>query len=683
MSLRGGRASIVGLIAGVLLFAAPAAPRTEALSGPVPRTADGTPGTVVSSGGFDGLRDSDNCGAPHCLQPPDPTVAVNESWIVQAVNEQLRFTSRTGTAVATTVSLPAFFGISGQAGESDPRVAWDALHERWILSYMSWDCATGDLRLAVSDGTDPTAGWQRFDFQSPGLVPDFPAIGTSADKIVLAANYWAIDTAKTECFGNSYRGTRMVAWDWAAITGGNGAATAAATPLDSGHLNFRPALGLGLAPTDTTVHAFVQTQSGKIEYAALTGSAAAGTLALSGPADTAFPPLMQAARVVRPGQGLGIGPLDEHVSDALWRAGRLWFVSTSSCAPNQPSTCVRVGTLSTVDGSVVQDVYLGNDGMDTYVGGLGIALDGTAYVVVSRSTQSSPISTYVTYQGPSDAPGAFHPFSLVRGGGGPYEGSRWGDFVMVPYDPLDPHSVWQADEVPDATGDWTTWVSKLSSVAGPPLAGPPSAGILVPSTLGAAVSVRLDWPRPFDPGAVASWQLQERRSGGDWGTVADATTTPSLTRGLAPGTTYEYQVAATGPGGTTGSFSTSTLVAPALFQEASSQATYSGSWFTSRSAPASGGRTRYATRSGAKMTFWFAGRGIAWVAPKGPVRGSARVYVDGVYAGTVSLYSRTGFSRQLVFGRAWSVSGPHTLSIVVAGTAGHPRVDVDAFVVLR
>ena len=36
------------------------------------------------------------------------------------------------------------------------------------------------------------------------------------------------------------------------------------------------------------------------------------------------------------------------------------------------------------------------------------------------------------------------------------------------------------------------------------------------------------------------------------------------------------------------------------------------------------------------------------------------------------------FRRQVVFTHSWSTPGAHTIRIVCAGTAGHPRIDVDA-----
>jgi hypothetical protein len=56
------------------------------------------------------------------------------------------------------------------------------------------------------------------------------------------------------------------------------------------------------------------------------------------------------------------------------------------------------------------------------------------------------------------------------------------------------------------------------------------------------------------------------------------------------------------------------------------------------------------------------------------------VYVDGVYRTTVSLYASTYTSRAIAYALNWSANGTHSIKIVVVGTAGRPRVDVDGFV---
>src|SRR6185369_3977914 len=75
----------------------------------------------------------------------------------------------------------------------------------------------------------------------------------------------------------------------------------------------------------------------------------------------------------------------------------------------------------------------------------------------------------------------------------------------------------------------------------------------------------------------------------------------------------------------------------------------------------------------------FTGTKVSWIGPVGPTRGRANVYLDGTYIRSVNLYSRTFTAQKLVFGMSWSSQKAHTLKVVVAGTAGHPMVAIDAF----
>jgi hypothetical protein len=45
----------------------------------------------------------------------------------------------------------------------------------------------------------------------------------------------------------------------------------------------------------------------------------------------------------------------------------------------------------------------------------------------------------------------------------------------------------------------------------------------------------------------------------------------------------------------------------------------------------------------------------------------------------VSLYASSTSLRRIVFAWSSSTQATHTIKVVVSGTAGHPRVDVDAF----
>ena len=106
-------------------------------------------------------------------------------------------------------------------------------------------------------------------------------------------------------------------------------------------------------------------------------------------------------------------------------------------------------------------------------------------------------------------------------------------------------------------------------------------------------------------------------------------------------------------------------------------------WFRYDTVYASGGTTRYTTRQGSNVRLTMTARTLAIVAPVGPTRGAAAVYVNGVYQATVSLYSKTGGSRRVIWTKTFSADGTKTIEIRAVGTYGRPRIDVDAILIGR
>jgi hypothetical protein len=127
----------------------------------------------------------------------------------------------------------------------------------------------------------------------------------------------------------------------------------------------------------------------------------------------------------------------------------------------------------------------------------------------------------------------------------------------------------------------------------------------------------------------------------------------------------------------------SAVIKTAAYQDNSRAVIYRGIWRTARSPLFYGTTEHWSARRLATATLRFSGRSVAWVAPTGLTRGLARVYVDGRVAATVNLRTPASTYKRLVFARTWGRSATHTIKIVVLGTAGHPRVDLDAFLIIR
>ena len=125
-------------------------------------------------------------------------------------------------------------------------------------------------------------------------------------------------------------------------------------------------------------------------------------------------------------------------------------------------------------------------------------------------------------------------------------------------------------------------------------------------------------------------------------------------------------------------------LSPRIIQQSSSLVKYSGIWYAYKAASLSGTTLKWSRTASAYATYTFTGRGIGFVAIKGIGRGSVKVYLDGKYKGQVSLYKTgAGVGRLLAWQSGTLTLGKHTIKLIVAGTAGHPRVDLDAFIVMK
>lgn len=113
---------------------------------------------------------------------------------------------------------------------------------------------------------------------------------------------------------------------------------------------------------------------------------------------------------------------------------------------------------------------------------------------------------------------------------------------------------------------------------------------------------------------------------------------------------------------------------------------YSGSWTQANVSGAYNNTVSYSDQTNASSTITFEGQGIIWFSSKGPHRGIARLYLDGVNKGTVDLYATSYGYNQPVRTFTGLSRGPHQLKIVVTGTKNPSstglRIVNDAFAVL-
>jgi len=192
-----------------------------------------------------------------------------------------------------------------------------------------------------------------------------------------------------------------------------------------------------------------------------------------------------------------------------------------------------------------------------------------------------------------------------------------------------------------------------------------------------ALPVRVKWAAVSN---AQRYDLQVSRDGGPWTALALASNTQTkLNTSAWPGSIYRYRLRVK-KGGSWGPW----LLGPPSVATPSfaDNAALSGTWTSYTSAKTYSEVPLYSTQPGARATLDFNGRSVSWIATRGPKRGKARVFVDGVLITTVDLYAASNRFRWVAFSRSWPAAGNHQIRIEVRGTAGRPRVDLDAFVVV-
>jgi hypothetical protein len=193
--------------------------------------------------------------------------------------------------------------------------------------------------------------------------------------------------------------------------------------------------------------------------------------------------------------------------------------------------------------------------------------------------------------------------------------------------------------------------------------------------------VRLAWSGSDTGSGIARYELAQSTDGGAWTSVSSTLTSATLDRLLAPNHTYRFRLVAVDGAGNASAPVYGPTFRLTHYGETNTRVRYTGSWSLATGAPYWGAKAKASSRAGATASLTFTGRSVEWIARKGPARGKAQIYINGVLKATVDLYAPAYQNQRVVWTGSWSSSASRTITIKVLGTSGRPRVDLDAFVV--
>jgi hypothetical protein len=156
-----------------------------------------TPQTPSVTASFQGQ--SQSCGTP-----PDMALAVGYGYIVQAVNCSFAVYTTTGTTLLSDVPFLSLFNLNYTHFLTDPRMAFDAAHGRFILTVdnlegpnITVNPEASNLYVAVSVNGNPTGSWYVYRFPvglnlntANAEWADFPQLGMDSQALYVSANYY-------------------------------------------------------------------------------------------------------------------------------------------------------------------------------------------------------------------------------------------------------------------------------------------------------------------------------------------------------------------------------------------------------------------------------------------------------------------------------------------------------------
>jgi hypothetical protein len=220
-----------------------------------------------------------------------------------------------------------------------------------------------------------------------------------------------------------------------------------------------------------------------------------------------------------------------------------------------------------------------------------------------------------------------------------------------------------------------------------PTANAPITSVLAGARMGDTdIRVRVVWPAATDPSSsIARYEVQSSLAGAGWTpTIAIAGDRSETLYTLKFDKSYRFRIRARDAAGNWSPWATT--VTPTVMHpvdDRSAAISRTPSWTRTSSASAWHRTVTGSKLAGGALTMVFTGHGIALVGPRNPQRGSARIYIDGVYIRTVSMKSSAWLSRQVAFTRYFAAGGRHTITIRIVGGGKYPLFRLDSFIVTR
>ena len=442
----------------------------------VQSTALNSLGSLTTGLNFEGLGN----GFPNFSvnsAPPDTNGAVGATQYVQWVNESFAvFDKATGNLLEGPIAGNQLFQALGANhpcainNDGDPIAQYDKANNRWILTQFSvtsgaslgyWQC------IAISQTSDATGAYNIYAYREPSFN-DYPKVGVWNGTYYITYNMFS---------GNTFAGSRLCAYDGAAMrTGSTAAEQCFQLPNSYGGVLPADVDGSNAPPAGSDEYllnfgtATLRTWRFHVDFAA------SGNTTLTGPYLTSVATFSEACNggtcVPQPGTSQLLDSLGDRLMYRLsyrhFSDGHEALFVNHSINPGTVAAGVRWYELrpSTSGGVTVyqQSSYAPSGGLSRWMGSVAADKNGDIAVGYSTSSGSAYPSISFSYRTPSDPLSKLGSEQLVFAGKGSQQRTlnRWGDYSAMTVDPVDDCTFWYTNQYLASSGTFN-WHTRIES----------------------------------------------------------------------------------------------------------------------------------------------------------------------------------------------------------------------------
>jgi len=370
--------------------------------------------------------------------PADAAGAVSARHVVAALNSGITVQDRAGKQLSfvtlgqfwTDPSLPS-------GGVYDPRIVYDAVNDRWILTTLyDVNLQNGAMLLAVSESGDPSASWRRYRVPVDAAGKrnaDLPRVGQTSDAVILSADEWS---------GDSFLAGSVI------FTIPKSYGTAAPAVVVQ---HFTSLFDVAPVSSSTATRQVVYAEGPYMVVDELTPTGLRDPKAYTTSVafTHGFEPLL--------GPQLGSSKLmdagDTMPQNAVSRGGALWAVHAVKVTSSRTAILVWKISGGTAKTYLIEDPEAVLAFPSIAVNRFGAALIG--YAIYTGSTYPSAAYSYI------DPAGNLSASATMKSGESAYFFDRWGDYTTTLVDPVDDTSFWSLQLYPLQPNTWAAWWSQV------------------------------------------------------------------------------------------------------------------------------------------------------------------------------------------------------------------------------